>query len=146
MTDSRSTLDDEVDDEPAGDSRETCRFWDSRAGECCPGAELTIGEPCADCPDALPEPHASELNPPPGEPPLSGYCRAGNCRACIGPPGDLCACSCHAVSRLAPGKRVRRPAYLDNPRAVGARPSARWGYLPCGCENDGFGNHASYRR
>jgi hypothetical protein len=101
MTDSRSTLDDEVDDEPFEDSRETCRFWDSRAGECCPGASLTVGEPCPDCPDA---------------------------------------------ARDEPVRRVRRPAYLDNPKAVGARPSARWGYLPCGCENDGFGSHAAYRR
>lgn len=52
MTDSRSTLDDEVDDEPIEDSRETCGFWDSRAGECCPGAALTIAEPCPDCPEA----------------------------------------------------------------------------------------------
>jgi hypothetical protein len=41
---------------------------------------------------------------------------------------------------------ARRGAYLDNPKAVGARPNARWGYLPCGCENDGFGNHASHQR
>lgn len=47
---------------------------------------------------------------------------------------------------LEPGRRVRHPAYLDNPKAIGARPNARWGYLPCGCENDGFGGHASYRR
>lgn len=30
---------------------------------------------------------------------------------------------------------------LDNPPAVGAPPDWPWGYLPCGCRNDGYGNH-----
>jgi hypothetical protein len=43
--------------------------------------------------------------------------------------------------------RIRRErARMDNPRACGARENAPWGYLPCGCENDGFGNHAGYAR
>lgn len=50
MTDSRSTLDDEVDDEPQEDSRETCHFWESRTGTC-HYEMLVLGcEPCADCP------------------------------------------------------------------------------------------------
>ena len=100
MTDSNSTLDDEVDDEPVPDSRETCGFWYSREGKCRIGPlSIEVGGPCSDCPQAAGE----------------------------------------------PVRRVRRPAYLDNPKAVGARPNARWGYLPCGCENDGFGNHACAR-
>jgi hypothetical protein len=51
MTDSRSTLDDEVDDEPAGDSRETCILWVPRSGECRREAPPFAGsEPCPDCP------------------------------------------------------------------------------------------------
>ena len=51
MTDSRSTLDDEVDDEPVPDSRETCGFWYSREGKCRIGRlSLEVGGPCADCP------------------------------------------------------------------------------------------------
>lgn len=53
MTDSRSTLDDEVDDEPAPDSRETCWFWESRAGKCHFEPLILGSEPCADCPDEL---------------------------------------------------------------------------------------------
>jgi len=53
VTDSRSTLDDEVDDEPPGDSRETCWFWESRAGKCHFEALRPGSEPCADCPDAM---------------------------------------------------------------------------------------------
>ena len=30
---------------------------------------------------------------------------------------------------------------LDNPPACGASPNWRWGYLPCGCHNDGYGRH-----
>lgn len=53
MADSRSTLDDEVDDEPLEDSRETCGFWYSREGECRIGPlSLDVGGPCADCPRA----------------------------------------------------------------------------------------------
>lgn len=51
MTDSHSTLDDEVDDEPIGDSRETCFFWESRVGKCHFEALIPGSEPCADCPD-----------------------------------------------------------------------------------------------
>ena len=50
MTESRSTLDDEVDDEPIEDSRETCGFWNSRASKC--GREEKRWETCPDCPDA----------------------------------------------------------------------------------------------
>lgn len=51
MTDSRSTLDDEVDDEPFADGRETCGFWYSREGECRIGPlSLEVGGPCSDCP------------------------------------------------------------------------------------------------
>lgn len=32
--------------------------------------------------------------------------------------------------------------YMGNPPAVGAPPASRWGYLPCGCTNDGYGRHA----
>ena len=53
MTDSRSTLDDEVDDEPAPDSRETCWFWESRAEKCHFEPLILGSEPCADCPDEL---------------------------------------------------------------------------------------------
>lgn len=31
--------------------------------------------------------------------------------------------------------------YMDNPPAVGAPKNWLWGYLPCGCRNDGYGNH-----
>lgn len=37
----------------------------------------------------------TELNPPPGDG-LDMDCRAGSHRACVGPPGTRCACSCHA--------------------------------------------------
>lgn len=30
---------------------------------------------------------------------------------------------------------------LDNPPACGAAPNWPWGYLPCGCHNDGYGRH-----
>lgn len=56
MTDSRSTLDDEVDDEPTGDTRETCILWVSLTGTCRRGNPLFAGsEPCADCPEDDPE-------------------------------------------------------------------------------------------
>lgn len=56
VTDSRSTLDDEVDDDPVPDSRETCFFWEPAAGRC--HFELLVlgSEPCADCPDEAGEP------------------------------------------------------------------------------------------
>lgn len=50
VTDSNSTLDDEVDDEGPGDSRETCCFWDSRSGTCHYEMLVLGSEPCADCP------------------------------------------------------------------------------------------------
>lgn len=34
-----------------------------------------------------------------------------------------------------------QPTFMDNPPAVGAPPGWKWGYLPCGCRNDGFGRH-----
>jgi hypothetical protein len=66
VTDSRSTLDDEVDDEPPGDSRETCFFWDSRAGGCRFESLIPGSEPCADCPqddDAPPPARARDSGP-----------------------------------------------------------------------------------
>ena len=52
MTDSHSTLDDEVDDEPVPDSRETCFFWESAKGRCHFEPLILGSEPCADCPDS----------------------------------------------------------------------------------------------
>lgn len=52
MSDSISTLDDEVDDEPLADSRETCWFWESAKGRChFEPVVIGYGGPCADCPD-----------------------------------------------------------------------------------------------
>ena len=34
-----------------------------------------------------------------------------------------------------------RRTYMDNPPACGALKNWRWGYLPCGCHNDGYGRH-----
>jgi hypothetical protein len=39
------------------------------------------------------------------------------------------------------GPAPDRRTYMDNPKAVGAPANARWGYLPCGCTNDGYGRH-----
>jgi hypothetical protein len=50
MTDSNSTLDDEVDDEPIEDSRETCWFWESHHETCRFESLIPGSEPCADCP------------------------------------------------------------------------------------------------
>lgn len=36
------------------------------------------------------------------------------------------------------------PTYLDNEPCCGAPPNAPWGYLKCGCSNDGFGRHAGH--
>lgn len=41
---------------------------------------------------------------------------------------------------------MREPAYMDNPPACGAPRGWRWGYLPCGCCNDGYGNHLNDSR
>jgi hypothetical protein len=47
---------------------------------------------------------------------------------------------------MASGARPKRgPQYMDNPPACGAPADWRWGYLPCGCRNDGYGNHADGR-
>lgn len=35
----------------------------------------------------------------------------------------------------------RQPTFMDNPPACGAPKNWKWGYLPCGCSNDGFGQH-----
>lgn len=35
----------------------------------------------------------------------------------------------------------RPPRFMDNPKACGAPAESRWGYLPCGCCNDGYGRH-----
>jgi hypothetical protein len=51
MTDSNSTLNDEVDDEPPEDTRETCFFWESRAAKCHFEALIPGSESCADCPE-----------------------------------------------------------------------------------------------
>jgi hypothetical protein len=51
MSESRSTLDDETDDEGPGDAREACYFWDVRAGECHYEMLFLGCEPCASCPD-----------------------------------------------------------------------------------------------
>jgi hypothetical protein len=42
--------------------------------------------------------------------------------------------------------RVVQPTFMDNQPAVGAPKNWRWGYLSCGCRNDGFGNHEGYQR
>jgi len=34
-----------------------------------------------------------------------------------------------------------RKEYMDNKPACGAPKGWRWGYLPCGCANDGYGRH-----
>lgn len=33
------------------------------------------------------------------------------------------------------------PSFMDNLPSPGAPKNWRWGYLPCGCRNDGFGRH-----
>lgn len=45
-------------------------------------------------------------------------------------------------------KRIReavqgdRPeGYMDNPKALGAPANSKYGYLPCGCSNNGKGEH-----
>jgi hypothetical protein len=35
----------------------------------------------------------------------------------------------------------KEPTYLDNKPAVGAPKNWRYGYLTCGCCNDGYGRH-----
>lgn len=37
--------------------------------------------------------------------------------------------------------RGKPPQSMDNPPAAGAPRNWRWGYLPCGCRNDGYGRH-----
>lgn len=43
----------------------------------------------------------TELNPPAGDG-LDMDCRGGNHRACAGPPGTRCGCSCHVVPSVRP--------------------------------------------
>lgn len=38
----------------------------------------------------------------------------------------------------------RQPEFMDNKPAVGAPENWKWGYLPCGCRNDGFGHHVGW--
>lgn len=39
------------------------------------------------------------------------------------------------------GERSELPRFLDHSKACGAPDGSRWGYLPCGCSNDGYGGH-----
>lgn len=39
-----------------------------------------------------------------------------------------------------PSKK-KEPTYLDGKPALGAPKNWRYGYLPCGCRNDGYGRH-----
>jgi hypothetical protein len=64
MTDSRSTLDDEVDDETIEDSRETCHFWDSRNARCHYELVSLNSGPCADCPEPGPDDCQASHCPP----------------------------------------------------------------------------------
>lgn len=48
-------------------------------------------------------------------------------------PGSVDECPVHSR---------KQPQYMENPAAVGAPKNSRWGYLPCGCSNDGYGRHA----
>jgi hypothetical protein len=38
------------------------------------------------------------------------------------------------------------PTFMDNPKGVGAPKGWKWGYLPCGCRNDGYGYHLNDSR
>jgi hypothetical protein len=52
VSDSISTLDDEVDDWPPDDSRETCWFWEPVKARChYEPIVIGLGGPCADCPE-----------------------------------------------------------------------------------------------
>ena len=35
----------------------------------------------------------------------------------------------------------RPKTFMDNPKACGAPEGSQWGYLSCGCSNDGYGRH-----
>ena len=39
--------------------------------------------------------------------------------------------------------KERQPTRQDHEKACGAPLNAPWGYLACGCANDGFGRHAA---
>ena len=78
MTDSHSTLDDEVDDEPIGDSRETCFFWESAKGGCHFEPLIVGSEPCADCPEGGPVNHPMTAGQ---RDRTCGHCGRGNARA-----------------------------------------------------------------
>ena len=60
MSDSKSTLDDEVDDEGPEDTRETCWFWDSRNATCHFESLIQGSGPCASCPEPEPGPDAHD--------------------------------------------------------------------------------------
>lgn len=38
-------------------------------------------------------------------------------------------------------RAVIPPTILYNEPAIGAQKNWKWGYLPCGCLNDGYGHH-----
>lgn len=76
---------------------------------------------------------------------------------CLDRQGNACRADVYRVDRvilpvvrkmledvLDPGDEeppTPQPFYMDNPKAVGAPSRSRWGYLPCGCSNDGHGRH-----
>jgi hypothetical protein len=96
MTDSHSTLDDEVDDEPIPDSRDACPFWESHHETCRFEAVTPGSEPCADCPGQ----DGTELSGPifiysePGKPDICGNC---------GIPADEHGAKCNEWATLATG-------------------------------------------
>lgn len=47
--------------------------------------------------------------------------------------------SVEALKALPPPLRPK--TFMDNPPACGAPKNWRWGYLDCGCRNDGYGRH-----
>ena len=56
-----------------------------------------------------------ELNPAPAGPVLDMDCRGENHRACIGPPGTQCGCSCHAFGER--GRMTEHDPLLPPPGA-----------------------------
>jgi len=57
-------------------------------------------------------------------------CRAGTDDA------DRNECGCDGGCREDTG-----PQFMDNEKACDAPAGWKYGYLPCGCRNDGYGNH-----
>lgn len=47
----------------------------------------------------------------------------------------------HVKERPSTLRKAKPKTYMDNPPACGANPKWPWGFLPCGCHNDGYGNH-----